>query len=76
MVQPTLKEDNNNNNDDHELSELQKKVKDLEDELGLPDADFEKKLTERLHDEIKANKAKLDSDYKRELHEEKKRIVT
>jgi len=74
-VQPTVKEDNNNI-DDHELSELQKKVKDLEDELGLPDADFERKLTERLHDEIKANKAKLDSDYKRELQEEKKRIIT
>lgn len=51
------------------------KVKDLEDELSLPDKDFERKLTERLREEIKANKIRLDEEFKRELQEEKKRIV-
>jgi hypothetical protein len=50
-------------------------VKDLEDELSLPDKDFERKLTERLREEIKANKIRLDEEFKRELQEEKKRIV-
>lgn len=50
-------------------------MKDLEDELSLPDKDFERKLTERLREEIKANKIRLDEEFKRELQEEKKRIV-
>lgn len=47
----------------------------MEDELALPDKDFERKLTERLREEIKANKIRLDEEFKRELQEEKKRIV-
>lgn len=31
-----------------EIEALQKKLKDLEDELNLPEADFERKLTDRL----------------------------
>ena len=50
-------------------------MKDLEEELALPDKDFERKLTERLREEIKANKVRLDEEFKRELQEEKKRIV-
>ena len=50
-------------------------MKDWEDELSLPDKDFERKLTERLREEIKANKIRLDEEFKRELQEEKKRIV-
>ena len=50
-------------------------MKDLEDELSLPDKDFERKLTERLREEIKANKIRLDEEFKRELQDEKKRIV-
>ena len=33
-----------------------KKVKDLEEELALPQSDFERKLTVRLREEIKTNK--------------------
>lgn len=36
-----------------EIGELTKKLKDLEEELALPDADFERKLTERLREEIR-----------------------
>lgn len=43
--------------------------------MALPDADFERKLTERLREEIRQNKSKLDEEYKRELQEEKRRIV-
>ncbi len=50
-----------------EIAELLRKVKDLEEELALPDKDFERKLTERLREEIKANKIRLDEEFKREL---------
>lgn len=68
-MDPILKQQEN------EINELMNKVKDLEDELTLPDKDFERKLTERLREEIKANKIRLDEEFKRELQEEKKRIV-
>ncbi len=68
-MDPILKQQEN------EINELMNKVKDLEDELALPDKDFERKLTERLREEIKANKIRLDEEFKRELQEEKKRIV-
>jgi hypothetical protein len=57
------------------IEDLNAKLKDLEYELSLPDADFEKKLTDRLREEIRANRARVDEDFKRELAEEKKRIV-
>lgn len=57
------------------MKELQRKVKDLEEELALPEKDFERKLTERLREEIKMNKQKLDEEFRREFAEEKKRIV-
>ena len=57
------------------MNELLNKVKDLEEELALPDKDFERKLTERLREEIKVNKMRLDEEFKRELQEEKKLIV-
>lgn len=60
---------------EREIAELTKKLKDLEEELNLSDYDFERKLTDRLRGEIKANKAKLDEEFKRELLREKKRIV-
>ena len=44
-----------------------KKVKDLEEELALPEKEFERKLTDRLREEIKANKAKLDDEFRKEL---------
>jgi vacuolar-type H+-ATPase subunit H len=47
----------------------------LEEELALPEKDFERKLTERLREEIKMNKQKLDEEFRREFAEEKKRIV-
>ena len=50
-----------------EMQELLNKVKDLEEELALPDKDFERKLTERLREEIKTNKMRLDEEFKREL---------
>lgn len=61
---------------DQEIEEMMKKVKDLEDELALPHSDFERKLTERLREEIKANKAQLDEEFSRELKKEKRRILT
>lgn len=54
---------------------MQKKLKDLEEELALPASDFERKLTERLKEEIKANKAQLDEEFRKELKSEKKRII-
>lgn len=55
---------------------MMKKVKDLEDELALPHSDFERKLTERLREEIKVNKSQLDEEFSRELKQEKRRILT
>lgn len=52
-----------------------KKVKDLEEELNLPDADFERKLTEKLREEIRGNKERLDKEFRKEIKLEKKRIV-
>ena len=49
------------------MAELVRKVKDLEEELALPEEDFERKLTERLKEEIKANKARLDDEFRKEL---------
>ncbi len=56
------------------ISELNAKLKDLEFELALSDADFERKLTDRLREEIRANRNRLDEEFKRELAEEKRKI--
>lgn len=58
-----------------EIQELEQKLQDLELELAMPAAEFERKLAERLREEIKVNKQKIDEDFKRELQEEKKRIL-
>ncbi len=50
-------------------------MKDLEAELSLPEEDFERKLTERLREEIRANRERVDADFKRELMQEKRRIL-
>lgn len=49
---------------------------DLESELNLPEDQFERKLTERLREEIRANREKVDADFKRELMLEKRRILS
>ncbi len=41
----------------------------------MPAAEFERKLADRLKEEIKVNKQKLDEDFKRELKDEKRRIL-
>lgn len=58
-----------------EIQELEQKLQDLEMELAMPAAEFERKLADRLREEIKVNKQKIDEDFKRELLEEKKRIL-
>lgn len=55
---------------------MQRKVLDLESELNLPEDQFERKLTERLREEIRANREKVDADFKRELMLEKRRILS
>jgi len=42
----------------------------------LPEDQFERKLTERLREEIRANREKVDADFKRELMLEKRRILS
>jgi hypothetical protein len=39
-----------------EVNEIEKKIKDLEEELKLSNKEFEKKLAERLKEEVKVNK--------------------
>ena len=56
------------------MREMEEKLRDLEEELGMSDKEFEKKLSDRLKDEIKIKKAKLEEDFKKELNDEKKRI--
>jgi len=57
------------------LSDLEKKIKDIENELAMPNKEFERKLAERLREEIKMNKMKLDDGVKKELQEEKRRLI-
>lgn len=49
------------------MIDIEKKIKEIEEELSLSESEFEKKLTDKLREEIKINKAKLEEDIKKEL---------
>lgn len=56
------------------MNEVAQKIKDLEEELNLPKEEFEKKLAERLREEVKINRIQFDEEMKKTFLEEKKRI--
>lgn len=57
------------------MGDLATKIKELEEELEMSDKKFECKLAERLKEEVRVSKLKIEEDYKRDLQEEKKRIL-
>ena len=58
-----------------EIAELETKLADLNAELNLPQEEFEERLMMRLREEIKLNRARLETDLKTEIQQEKKKLI-
>ena len=49
------------------MVELNRNIADIEEELAMPQKEFERKLASRLREDIKANKLQLEQELKREF---------
>eukprot|EP00347_Sterkiella_histriomuscorum_P004704 403359429 len=58
-----------------DIAELEKKIKNIEDEISLNPREFEQKLAQKLGEEIEVNKRRIDEEFKRKFLEDKAKII-